>query len=263
MLDCPFYILHYKKNEDRRLYLENCCAGQLQPVFIEDFDREDIDLDEYYRFDEDLYAEQVFSIKDQLIAGTLQQGKWKDCLWADKVRSVQGETILPAETWRQNPWMRPYPLSGPDISLILKHKLTWSLIAEGSADYAIIAEDDIVLFDHSLEYVARLLSTLPKNFDYVDIAGGVGLHPVPGDPVVNGNFYAIKPPRDRTTCCAIISRDFVRRLLVENLEIVMPIDWMLTYLFQLTQANVYWVEPVAFGHGSQMNIYASNRTDNH
>ena len=35
---------------------------------------------------------------------------------------------------------------------------------------------------------------------------------------------------------------------------------MLTYLFNAIGAKVYWVEPLVFGHGSQMQVYRSNLT---
>ena len=38
MLACPFFVLHYKKNLERKTYLERALAGRIAPVFIEEMD---------------------------------------------------------------------------------------------------------------------------------------------------------------------------------------------------------------------------------
>jgi hypothetical protein len=258
MLSCPFFILHYKKNLERKAYLERALAGRIAPLFIETMDQGEFSVDDVYRFDPDQFSLQVLSIKDCMIAGTLKQGRLRDWAWADCVRVVANLNLTPEQTFLDHPWLKPQPLTPGEVSLVLKHKLAWERIASGEADYAIVAEDDLILFDHSLPYLARLLATLPEDFDYIDLAGGAGLFPSRADRTVNSCFYAIDPPRDRTSCCAILRKRFVQRVLRTDPEIVLGFDWMLTYLFNLTGAKVYWAEPLAFGHGSQMQVYGSN-----
>jgi hypothetical protein len=258
MLNCPFYILHYKKNLDRKAYLGRALAGRIAPIYIEAMDQGEFPLEDVYRFDAGLFTEQIKSIKDCMIAGTLKQGRLKDWAWADCVRLVANLNLTPEQTFRDHPWLKPQPLTPGEVSLILKHKLAWQYIASGESGYAIVAEDDLVLFDHSLSYLSRILASLPGDFDYIDLAGGAGLFPGRGDRVVNRFFCEIAPPRDRTSCCAILSKSFVRKLLQADQQIVLGFDWMLTYLFNLTAAKVYWAEPLVFGHGSQMQVYRSN-----
>ena len=50
----------------------------------------------------------------------------------------------------------------------------------------------------------------------------------------------------------------LERILKIDLPIVVGFDWMLIYLFYLTRSKVYWVEPLVFGHGSQIGLYRSN-----
>src|SRR5215467_12432859 len=146
LLPCPFFVLHYKQNRERRTYLEHAFSRRLRTMFIEDFDREELVLDRVYHYDETKYAQQVLEIKDCLIAGTMQQDHWRHRPWAAKVQHVRDLAPTPDELFRDHPWMRPYRLAPADVSLVLKHKLTWELIAAGPSEFAIIAEDDVVLF---------------------------------------------------------------------------------------------------------------------
>jgi hypothetical protein len=258
MLHCPFFVLHYKKNVERKAYLERALAGQVAPIYIEAMDQGEFLLEDVYRFDPNLFIRQVMSIKECMIAGTLKQGRLRDWAWADCVQLVRDLNLTPEQTLLDHPWLRPQSLTPGEVSLVLKHRLAWDKIASGQSDYAIVAEDDVILFDHSLAYLARILSVLPEDFDYIDVAGGVGLVPTRADPVVNSCFYRIEPPRDRTSCCAIVHKRFAQRLLQADPQIVLGSDWMLTYLFNLIGATVYWAEPLVFGHGSQMQVYRSN-----
>jgi GR25 family glycosyltransferase involved in LPS biosynthesis len=221
-------------------------------------DQGEFPLDKVYRFDPALFTQQIMSVKECMIGGTLKQGRFKEWPWTECVRLVRGLDLSTEQTFRDHPWLRPQPLSPGEVSLVLKHRIAWERIAAQDAEYAIVAEDDVVLFDHSLAYLPTILSKLPDDFDYIDLAGGVGLSAVRGDPVVNTHFFRIDPPRDRTSCCAIIRRRFAQRALEADPRIVLGSDWMLTYLFNAIGANVYWVEPLVFGHGSQMQIYQSN-----
>jgi hypothetical protein len=260
MLDCPFYVLHYKKNLERKAYLERALAGRIAPIFIDDMDQGEFLLDQVYRFDPTLFMRQIMSVKECMIAGTLKQGQLRNWPWAECVRVVRSLHLTPDQTLRDHPWLGPQPLTPGEVSLVLKHRIAWERIAAQDCDYAIVAEDDVVLFDHSLAYLSTVLADLPGDFDFIDLAGGVGLSAVRGDPVVNSHFFKIDPPRDRTSCCAIVRRSFAQRMLEADPRVVLGSDWMLTYLFNAIGANVYWVEPLVFGHGSQMQVYRSNLT---
>jgi hypothetical protein len=258
MINCPFFILHYKKNLDRKTYLERALAGRIAPIWVEAMDQGEFALDQVYTFDAGLFFQQIMSIKDCMIAGTLKQGRMKDWPWTECVRLVRDLNLTAEQILKDHSWLAPQPLSPGEVSLILKHRLAWEAIAAGESDYAIVAEDDVVLLDNSLEYLSVILKLLPPDFDYVDLAGGVGLFPARGDRVVNAYFFEITPPRDRTSCCAIVRKRFAQRALGVDSRIVLGSDWMLTYLFDQIGAKVYWVDPLVFGHGSQMKIYRSN-----
>jgi hypothetical protein len=257
MIDCPVYVLHYKRNSDRLAYLRGSALEALRPAFITEMDKDEFAMEDVYRYDPVEYARRVMLFKDTQI-GTVIGLNNRDWSWAECIDHVRREEWTVEDVMAKCPWLRPQPLKASDVSLLLKHRLAWERIASRSGDYAIVAEDDVFLFDDSLAYLETILKNLPSDFDYIDIAGGLNLAPR-GDPVVNEYFYRMVPPRARTTCCAILRTAFVRKILREDLSLVLGIDWMLTTLFQQLRANVYWVEPIVFGHGSQMNMYASNR----
>src|SRR5262245_18527648 len=135
-LACPLFVLHYKQNRDRRTDLERSLSGRVQAIYIEDLDREELVLDDVYQYEEAKYVQQLLTIKECLIAGTMQQEQWKHRPWAAKVQHVRDLAPTPDEVLRDHPWMRPYPLAPTDVSLVLKHKLTWELIASGSSEFA-------------------------------------------------------------------------------------------------------------------------------
>lgn len=258
MIDCPFYILHYKGNSDRLAYLRQAFAETgVHPILMIDMDPGEFSLDQVYRFDEATFVQQIMSIKDVMIASVVGEQR-KDWPWKACVEYIGRQRLTPEQVLTKCEWLRPRWLKPGDVSLLLKHKLAWKNIAAGSSDYAVVAEDDVILFDNSLSNLSQILACLPQDFDYIDLAGGCNLKPRPGAPLVNSCFYAIDPPRDRTTCCAIISKRFAEKILEIGPPLALPIDWMMTYLFNLTKAKVYWVEPIVFAHGTQINVYKSN-----
>jgi hypothetical protein len=84
------------------------------------------------------------------------------------------------------------------VSVSLKHRAAWELIAKGTAEWCVLAEDDAIFRENSLEELLELVTTLPPDADYVDVAGGATLRPRIGNRQVNGRFFEIDPPRDRT-----------------------------------------------------------------
>jgi len=261
MINCPFFVLHYKKNTERRNYLSRSFATTaIRPEFIEEMDREDFSLDRIYRFDEEQYTQVIMYIKENIIgtAWGLSEPSLQATPWAHCIQLASQKTPNKDETLRIAPYLRPRPASAGEVSLILKHRIAYERIIDGGFEYAIIAEDDLLFNAQSEAYLQEILRLLPNDFDYIDLAGGLGLSPRVGNRLVNGYFYEIDPPRPRTTCCAILRRGLVERFLRINPPLVGGIDWMLIYLFRLIRAKVYWVEPLVFRHGSQEGAYQSN-----
>jgi GR25 family glycosyltransferase involved in LPS biosynthesis len=258
----PFYIVHYTRAPERRLYLEaaiiNASGSESFDFrFVEKFDREDIRTDSVYTFDELTYKRIVYPIKNVLIGYVLgifqlKNQSFKECV--DYYASQNTSLELDFEFFR---WLRPRPLRPSEISVFLKHRAVWEHIKYDNSEFCVIAEDDIIFKEDSLTVLLRLLQTLPSDADYVDIAGGCNLLPRIGNDIVNQSFFKVCPPRDRTLTCAIVRRSLVQRLLDLNAPICIPVDWFWTYGFKMLDATVYWIEPPVFSNGSELNAYKS------
>lgn len=254
----PFYIVHYRPNCARKLYLdEHLSAPWLQVLYIEAFDREEINP-AAYPFDEAQFLKMLEPIWPVLVGYVLGLHTFKAASWAECMTRLKQSKMTFRQALAAHPWLRPKPLTASEISVFLKHRSAWSAVATGNEKIAIVAEDDILLSFGSLDRLARLIDVLPTDFDYVDIAGGCGLFPRLGNQRVNDVFFRIEPPRDRTACCAIISRAFAKRLVALDMPIAMPVDWSLTYAFKRLAARVYWAEPTIFTHGSEAGAYPSS-----
>jgi hypothetical protein len=258
---CPLLVLHYKKNLDRKEHLRRSLEGTfVDLIYIEEEDQGEFALDDVYRFDERAYQSIIMSIKDNIIgtAWGLDNPSLRQVPWANCINLALQKRFTVDQTFKLFPFLRPAPLKPYEVSLFLKHRIAWKKIVEGDQDFAIIAEDDLIVHKHSLSYLSKLLTILPHDFDYIDIAGGLSLSPRVGNRLVNEYFFEIDPPRPRTTCCAIVRKSFADRLLKIDPPIVVGVDWMLINLFNITRSKVYWVEPLVFGHGSQMGTYKSS-----
>jgi GR25 family glycosyltransferase involved in LPS biosynthesis len=258
---CPFYVLHYKKNLDRRAHLERSLAGSgLSPIYIEEMDREEFDIEQLYRFDPATYGRVMLHIKDNIIGTSqgLHDPALRGLPWSLCIRLAEQRRLSLEQTYSSFPFLKPHASSAGEVSLVVKHRLAYQRLLASNSEYAIVAEDDVVITEQGLRYLSGILQLLPADFDYIDLAGGLQLSPRVGNRLVNLHFYEIDPPRPRTTCCAIIRRSLAERLLAIDPPIVGGMDWMLIYVFKLMRAKVYWVEPRVFGHGSQEGQYPSN-----
>lgn len=259
----PFFVCHYTPEKARRSYIKGAWCEQrgqagFRLKFITRYDREEPSVAKSYVYREQTYREMVEPIRNLLI------GYW----WArdhvpfrpfdECVQLIQSRNASLDQDFATFPWLRPKSLSLGEVSLCLKHREAWTRIAQSDSEYGIVAEDDIIFTERSLAYLSRLLTTLPQDADYVDIAGGCGLTPRVGNKCINGFFYEMQPPRDRTTRAIIVRRSFVRQLIELAPPLCLHPDWTLTWAFAQLRSKVYWVEPTVFGHGSMMQRYRSS-----
>jgi hypothetical protein len=256
----PFYILHYKKNCARREYLEGALgqAGMAYEWML-DHDAGEFDVREHYEFDANQYCLMTDVIKEVMFGYALGlTGPYSGIPWAMCVAKVTQAGLTLGQLQDRAAWLRPKALTPGEVSLFMKHRAVWERIAADSAPFAIVAEDDIILGPNTPAYLGHMLSTRPDDADYIDLAGGCNLRPRAGNAVRNSMFFMMQPPRDRTTCCALVSRRLAREIVALKPSICLPVDWALTYFFTLLQSRVYWLEPPLFGHGSEMKVYPNS-----
>jgi hypothetical protein len=256
-------IIHYTKNAERRHYLESRLPSTR---FITDHDRESESVKDTYSFDKERFLEMLNPIKEIMVgyavglrlSGSRVSGTINTTPWREYVSAQRSLGLTLERTISVNPWLAPRELNRAQVSLFMKHRMAWKIAADSACDWSIIAEDDILLRNDSNGYLEAVLHGLPHDFDYIDIAGGCGLVPRPGNQCVNKYFYHIVPPRDRSTCCAIMRTRFARALTQMELPICLPVDWTLTHAFTRARATVYWTAPTVFDHGSEIGAYQSS-----
>jgi tetratricopeptide (TPR) repeat protein len=260
----PFLVLHYNPATERRTYIESewnkqPSRNRFDIQFITQHDREEPHVQSSYFYNERMYRETIRDIKDIQIGYWLALHRHKESSFSSCVDLHRSKRTSLDQDFEEHSWLNEGPLSPGDVSLVLKHRAAWKNIADGDTDWAIIAEDDIIFNPHSFNYLIRLIKNVPRDAEYVDIAAGQGFRPRIGNRCVNDHFFEIDPPKTRTTCAAIVSRLFARRLIALNSPICLGIDWMLNWTFKQLGTKVYWVEPTVFAHGSQLNVYTSFR----
>jgi GR25 family glycosyltransferase involved in LPS biosynthesis len=255
-----FYICHYKKNVERLKYLNSL---QMDFQLIADFDREEINMDEMIHPDH-----------GEVLRGQLKQIQYvlkfnEHLAHASKKNQQISAGQIYNSLYRSkeiDSWLNivsaNLSLRSAEVSLFLKHlQALKCFAASSSTNWALIAEDDIVLKDDSLQRLDALVAVIPDPIDYIDVGGGAGLKSEPAfrllSPEIEG-LYLIDPPSSRTTCAYLVSRKFAEKILSTSHQPTMPIDWYLCYLMQLYSAKTCWVEPPIFIHGSEQGYYGSN-----
>src|SRR5262249_13193943 len=234
----PFFICHYSPETARRSYIEREHLKQAEHTqfplqFITDHDKEERHVQSSYIYDEKLYRTMIESIKDLQIGYCLALHCYPNAPYQQIVEWYKSQNTNLDQDFTRCAWLNEGPLSPGDVSLIWKHREGWARIADGQSDYAVLAEDDIIFAPHSLKYLIQLMENAPRDFENIDIAGGggrtntggyIGFKPRNGNKRVNNNFYEIIPPKTRTTCAAILSKTFARRLVELNPPICLGID---------------------------------------
>jgi hypothetical protein len=157
-------------------------------------------------------------------------------------------------------WMKPRKLKNGEKSVLLKHFYALGSIANGNNLHGIIAEDDIMSTSESKELLDRaLIVTRECGYDYVDLAGGAGMHPEPspGSGLME-NIALITPARTRTNACYLVSRKYAEVVVNNFFPLVFPIDWHLQYIFKIfPPKKCGWTRMPPFIHGSESGIYKS------
>ncbi|MGI6091617.1 MAG: hypothetical protein GX348_11490 [Veillonellaceae bacterium] len=264
MNDYAFFIMHYKKNVDRRNYIfDNFVTNDKLIYWITDFDREQIchSLNNIYQFNEDNWYEILRPQLAILIAHRLGiDPQYQNTPWSYLIEGAE-EYVKNSQIPKvmcDFPQYRPRNLRIFEISILLKHRAAYEKIVANNYKFGIILEDDFILKDTSITELETLLSNTPADWDFIDIAGGAGLTPREHDPEVIPGLFSIQPPRTRTACGYLISNRFCREIINLNTPPTAPCDWELTYFMQRFHAKAFWLMPTIIIHGSETKAYQSN-----
>jgi GR25 family glycosyltransferase involved in LPS biosynthesis len=254
------YICHYGKNLERLKYLDGL---QIDFQLIRDFDPGEIKPAEANQPDD---SRTLFEQLDRIKYVLRFNGQL--ALASQKNRRISPNQIYHSlqKSEDTGSWLNAVfaglKLRPAETSLFLKHLAAWRSFGSSQSDHwALIAEDDVVFKDDSLQRLNELVAAIPGHVDYIDVGGGAGLKPEPAfgllSPEIKG-LYLIDPPASRTTCAYLINRKFAEKIASTSHPPLMPIDWYLNYLMQVHSAKVCWLEPPVFIHGSEQDYYGSN-----
>ena len=252
------YYLHYHKNVDRYQYLEKFINNLLPGEVVTCFDKDTFDPNKYYEynFNENFIAiNSIVHILDYNI-------KLIDSFHSNNYQAVNEDICCPSKYDCQYiKKLTPERISLTNLSLNLKHRYVWQSIIKSNAEYGLVLEDDIIFTDNSIEKVLELINN--KNirfFDYIDLGGGCMLKPygVNFKKVRDTSIYSLEIPTTRTTCAYLISRKMATQLIENKQKIMFPIDFQLTYCFNILQSKVGWADPEIFIHGSEHGYYNSS-----
>ncbi|MDD4600556.1 hypothetical protein SDC9_13774 [bioreactor metagenome] len=264
MNDYAFFIMHYKKNIERRNYIfENFVTNDKSIRWITDYDREQIDdsLDDLYCFNHDNWYEIVGQQLPILVAHRFGLNpNYRKTPWTPLIRRIE-EIIrqnTPEKVIQEFPQFMPRKLKTFEISLLLKHRAAFKDIVANHYKFGIILEDDFILKETSLTALKNLISCGITDWDFIDLAGGAELTPREQDKEVIPGLFSMLPPRTRTTCGYMISNRLCREITNLDPPLTAPCDWELTYFLQRFQAKAFWTMPTLINHGSEMKFYQSN-----
>jgi hypothetical protein len=155
-------------------------------------------------------------------------------------------------------WLGCRGLSLGEISVLLKHYWSIAAIANGEDNYGMIIEDDARHHELSCRtFYPAFREFVSLDGDYLDIAGGCGLHPVDSD-LEYKYITRLAVPRTRTNAAYILSRKLAKRFSSHFLPLVYPIDWHLQYLFD-PKDRCFWSKTPIFLHGSEEGLLESWR----
>ena len=157
------YIIHYTKLEDRK---ENILSflkdTNYDYEFITEYDKEDLEGNEYYLPDKEKFDEKI-----------------KD-LWDSRIHKFR--IINPAE-----------------ISCTIKHILAIEKIANQEEDIGLIFEDDAIPIESDfVDKIQQLIDTAPDDWDSIFMGAGCGIdfmnEKLRGSNLINERFAQVKHP---------------------------------------------------------------------
>jgi len=247
------FYLHYSKNKDRKAYLKRFVEKELPGQLISEFDREDINPNDHYKFNRADNYMAICSFANVLAdnLSLLKTGKSDGTINISALSAYQMLSLTPGE------------ISLSNLSLNLKHQMAWERLASSNSEWGVILEDDVIFHASSVRQIISLVEQLCNDIDFVDIGGGCGLKPRGARFLESSlkDIYIDRFASTRTTCAYIINRRLAKSLIKANLPILFPIDFQLNYCFSLLNPTVCWSDPELVIHGSEHGYYLSSNKE--
>ncbi len=256
------FLIHYTKLRDRLpLALETINRVGLDPIIVSQWDSDALVDDITSHIAPSLWSSRIDHIYDLLIQNAISASTKQPV-------NLLPPIDYPCHTPKLRPsWLQPRQLSKGEVSVLLKHFYAIASISLGSEDYGIIFEDDVRIEDRNVDYIKELIASHMTKSDYIDLAGGSGLHVAPPSPSndLSASTYqlvAMHPPRTRTNACYIVSRKMASLIVNTFFPLVFPIDWHIQWILsRVVDIECYWCEPPMIIHGSEAGTVVSWRSN--
>jgi glycosyl transferase family 25 len=220
------YIIHYTKLVDRKSNIVSLLSeDNFEYEFITDYDKENIDGNEYYKPDEKMFDEKIRHLWDS--------------------RSHKFRIINPAE-----------------ISCTIKHILAIEKIANQEDEVGLILEDDAIpIGDGLFDNIQQLVDTAPKDWDSIFMGAGCGTdfmnQKLRGCSLINERFAQVPHPSTNCAEAYLLKKESAKKIYESIIPFQLVSDWELAYQFYKLDMNVYWSIPPLFYQGSKSGQYNS------
>jgi len=157
-------------------------------------------------------------------------------------------------------------LTSEQISIMCKHFYIYTHIIKNNIQYAIILQDDCLLYNNFVNNIVNYFNQLPDNWDFFFFGSGFNLH-VPKSiikdninvylkgnngigkwsPEVKDIGWPVCAGSSRCYDSYIINYNFIKKIFWYNnfstSKISKPLDLYFNILFRDNNANIYWGEP--------------------
>ena len=156
--------------------------------------------------------------------------------------------------------------STKNYELSLQHIQAIILFLQTERKYCLILEDDsipifasILSLQNELEYCLQQINKL--NSGYFDISDSLGFAPNQSTNITDGKYEFTIMGSGQTRCASayILTRPTAYKLISQQIPIVLPIDWHLSYLLSMSDSPTYWRNIPIFSQGSQTGHFKSNQ----
>jgi len=157
------------------------------------------------------------------------------------------------------------------IAITLSHFYCYSEIAiSNNYGYALIFEDDAILFDNFLDKLNNYIKQLPEDWDMLFIGDGCNLHIEKHILEPNLNIYkkCLYPTQwggDGATRCTdsyLVNKKCAKKICeyINGLtyKIDNNIDWLLNKVARDINLNIYWSEPTIVTQGTTTGLFKTS-----
>lgn len=234
--DIHIFIIHYKKLTERKKYLDHELKsyGFHNIHWFDHIDRNNLSKEQLslYKYDPEMYLS-------------------KNAIWKE-YKSI------------------PRPLTLGEIACCLSHIEIYDYICKNNIPYALIFEDDVILYDNFYNKLVKVFSELPENFDSCYLSdnfgwtvnnykekNGFGFLGSLNHNIYTENKCVYKMPSGKCADSFLISHHCAQILYKEIIPFCLPPDWEQTPIYIRNNMNVYWAEP-SLTHAGSNDIYGSS-----